>query len=175
MNRIALLSVPLLLAAAPVAARAQPSAPSGRSGATVTLSAQDQSLLARGEYSGLEIGISGLAGTFVGFGVGQAVQGRYLHRGWIFTLGEAGSIGLMLGGMMRCASSVGESCSPALMIGGAVGLLAFRTWEVIDVWAAPFGHNRRVRAARARAQGGWSGFVMPTGGHSAAAGLALRF
>ena len=174
MNRIALLSVSLLLAAAPAVARAQPVAPPAR-GATVTLSAQDQNLLARGEYSGLEIGISGLAGTFVGFGVGQAVQGRYLQRGWIFTLGEVGSIGLMLGSVMRCASSVGDSCSPALMIGGAVGLLAFHTWEVIDVWAAPFGHNRRVRAARARAQGGWSGFVMPTGGHSAAAGLALRF
>src|SRR5687767_6234918 len=33
-----------------------------------------------------------VANWFVGFGVGQAIQGRWSDRGWIFTVGEGVSI-----------------------------------------------------------------------------------
>lgn len=40
-------------------------------------------------------------------------------------------------------------------------LLGFHIWEVIDVWTYPSRHNRDYRAAKAKAEGGVSGFHSP--------------
>ncbi len=173
--------VALFVAAVPAAAVAQSAPPPPP---LATISAEDTDLLEHGEYALGERILSGAVGTFFGFGTGQAVQGRWLDRGWIFTAGELGSIGALLAGMGSCVSgsdgfdgdggSVGGGCNTGLIAGGVIGLLAFRAWEVADVWAAPGMHNRKVRRARSRAYR-MSGYVTPTGSRSAVAGLSLSF
>ena len=172
MNPIVRPILPLIVVAATTtAAVAQPAPPPD-----VAISAGDRALLEQGEYSAGEIIVSGAVGMFVGFGSGQAVQGRWGERGWIFTAGELGSIGLMIGGAMSCADPDGcnEDLATGLVIGGVVGFLAFRTWEVVDVWAAPFSHNRKVKAARRRAAGAMP-YVKQTGDGGGVAGLSMTF
>src|SRR5690606_6489502 len=61
----------------------------------VQVTPDEQELLERGFISqGQHVG-GGLAAMFIGFGVGQAVQGRWSDKGWIFTIGE----GLAIAGL----------------------------------------------------------------------------
>src|ERR1043165_10125455 len=55
------------------------------------LTVDAQWLLERGFISDGEHLGGGLAALFVGFGVGQAVQGRSGRKGWIFTVGGLGA------------------------------------------------------------------------------------
>lgn len=157
------------------------------------LSEEDQALLARGEISeGRYIG-GALASMFFGFGVGQAVHGRYHDTGWIFTLGETGTLAAMVVGALQAIGDcytfeADQGCNDdddgeALMVGGLLGFLAFRTWELVDVFAAPPRHNARVRELRmrlglpppmyTRVQPHVAPSMSRDGG--AAAGLTLRF
>ena len=152
------------------------------------LSSHDRELIEDGEIStGAHIAGGGLA-LFVGFGTGQLVQGRWGSRGWIFTLGDTASLGLMFYGLGKsvsdCASSVeGESCGGGglgLIAGGAIAYTGFRLWETIDAFVAPIGHNRRVRAAKLRAGTNPMYSAMPyvlpaQNGNGAVGGLSLRF
>jgi hypothetical protein len=173
MNLARTLFVSCLVVALPAGAVAQ-SAPPSATAAEVTVNAADRRLLDRGEYTTFELIGGGALGTFFGLGVGHAVQGRYLERGWIFTAGELGSMGVTIAGVASCAD-LDRGCNLYLVAGGMVGMLAFRTWEVIDVWAAPARHNQRVRRARARAERHVTGYVAPTGARGGVAGLALTF
>ncbi len=126
----------------------------------VQLTADEQELLQQGEISeGAHIG-GGLLSLVMGFGLGQAVQGRWDETGWIFTLGEAASIAaIMVGasksfddcfvGDERCNDSEGET----YLVAGVVGFLVFRTWEIVDAFGGPGKHNRRVRDLRMRLGG----------------------
>lgn len=155
------------------------------------LSEEDQALLARGEISdGRYIG-GALASVFFGFGIGQAVHGRYHDTGWIFTFGEAGTLAAMVVGALQAIGDCydfGEPCrddddGEALMVGGLLGFIAFRAWELVDVFSAPPKHNARVRELRMRLglpppmYSRVQPYVAPSmsrdGG--AAAGLTLRF
>ena len=143
------------------------------------LTPEERELLARGEIGpGAHI-VGGLVGTMFGFGTGQAVQGRFGDTGWIFLVGEAGSIVLLAAALASCGNDCDDQA--AWIAAGAIGLVGFRLWELIDVWAGPASHNRRVQHARARAYGGYhyGAFVAPTlsdGGVSGGvAGLTLRF
>ncbi len=123
----------------------------------VQLSADDQELLQKGEISdGQHVG-GAVVSLFFGFGIGQAVQGRYGETGWIFTIGEIASITALFVGLGQafddcfegdntCNDNQGET----LMIGGLVGLLVFRVWEVVDAFSGPPKHNRKVRELRMR-------------------------
>jgi hypothetical protein len=171
--------------AAPVAGQPTPGAPPS---VTLQLSADDQELLARGPIStGEHIG-GGVAALFLGFGIGHAVQGRWSDRGWIFTLGETASLGLMIYGLTRTASCTldatsGGSCSDSglgWMAGGAIALTGLHIWETIDAFVAPVGHNRRFRAAELRAgrpmYSTLTPYVTPAQtGDGAIGGLSLRF
>jgi hypothetical protein len=96
----------------------------------------------------------GLTTLLVGYGVGHAVQGRWAEKGWIFTVGEVASTGLIVGGYGWMASNIysaGTRTStgavystqpnlggPAgLMVAGSVVLAGFRIWEIIDSFSAP--------------------------------------
>ena len=147
------------------------------------LTPEERELLARGEITpGVHI-VGGLVGTMFGFGTGQAVQGRFGDTGWIFLVGEAGSILVIAAALSSCGI---HSCDDQAgwIVAGAIGLVGFRLWELIDVWAGPASHNRRVQHARARAYGGYpapyyGAYLAPTmsdGGISGGvAGLSLRF
>ena len=156
------------------------------------LTAEDQRLLARGEISdGQWIG-GGLVNVLFGFGVGQAIQGRWGEKGWIFTLGQAASLAAFLVGAADsfCETPDGAACpnptstANALIIGGAIGYLVFYGWGIADAFGAPPAENARLRQLR-----GQLGLAQPRGyalapyiaparslrGDTTVAGLQLRF
>jgi len=122
----------------------------------VQLTADEQELLQQGEISDNQH-IGGAAVAFLfGFGVGQAVQGRYSETGWIFTLGEAASIAALMYGILhdldcgldsRCSTSDTDGLYIA---GGLIGLFGFRIWEIVDAVGGPTKHNRKVRELKMR-------------------------
>jgi hypothetical protein len=129
----------------------------------VQLTVDEQYLLERGFISeGQHIG-GGVAALFLGFGAGQAVQGRWGEKGWIFTVGEGASIVLMFYGLAKavdCDSGYysddyyyDNDCEDnyvGLMVGSLLAFSVFRVWETIDAFTAPPAHNRKVRQLRAR-------------------------
>lgn len=125
----------------------------------VQLSAEDAEILQRGPISdGAHIG-GGLISLFFGFGVGQAVQGRYGDTGWIFTVGEGASIVLMVYGITRlfddCFEEVdcNNDASATPFVVGILGLTGFRIWEVVDAFAGPASYNRRYKDIQLRVNG----------------------
>jgi len=156
----------------------------------VQLTAEEHDLLMRGEISeGEHIG-GGLAALFLGFGIGQGIQGRWSDNGWLFTLGEVGALGLILYGATRtfdCFDGVdhtGGTCrsdaGTGSLIVGALGFAGLRIWETIDAFAAPSEHNRRVRMVKLKAgyrpMGMYGLYVAPpTQGDGGVAGVSLRF
>jgi hypothetical protein len=127
-----------------------------------TLSEEDKAILDSGEISNDTQLVSGLVGTFVGFGLGQAIQHRYWPTGALITVGEAASFGVLIAGLANCANNStlfqntnGTLCgkSDGLITAGALGYLAFRIWEVLDVWIAPSVVNRHYWNVRDRTEG----------------------
>ncbi len=130
----------------------------------VQMTHAERELLERGEIPLLNYVGGGLLSTYFGFGIGQAVQGRWSDTGWIFTVGSAASSAVLLVGITRCLdhrttyhvhtsdNSHGngvdhrherESCGLAL--GGFLGLVGFHVWGLLDAWIGPAFHNSRVR------------------------------
>jgi hypothetical protein len=142
----------------------QPYAPPPQNYVPAQLSADDAALLQQGEISdGAHIG-GAVASLFFGFGIGQAVQGRYSETGWIFTLGEAASFGLLIYGIVEafggtclsrdefgfCTNRETNSSGGVMIAGGLIGLLVFRVWEIVDAFGGPPKHNARVRNIKMR-------------------------
>jgi hypothetical protein len=154
------------------------------------LTEEDQELLARGEVADAQWLAGGVLSVFVSFGVGQAVQGRWGERGWIFTVGETASIVAMIAGAadgLDCAAGdphCNNRGAVGLVAGGAIGFTVFYLWGVIDAFAAPPAQNARIRELRYRLglpqqpQGyTLAPFVSPahSRGDTTVAGLQLRF
>jgi hypothetical protein len=152
------------------------------------LTLDEQYLLERGFISDGEWLGGGLASVFLGFGIGQAIQGRWSERGWIFTLGQGGSFLVMMYGVTQAFEDCFEGCSDndrgfGTFMAGLVGFTVFYAWGAIDAFVAPPSHNRRVKELRMRLGMPVPMYsrVMPyvtspkgdTGG--AVAGLSLRF
>jgi hypothetical protein len=123
----------------------------------MNLSHEDQRLLKIGEVSTPEHIIGGLLGMYPGFGVGHAFQDRWTDRGYIFTIGEVGSLGILMLGVASCLGDAfsdsidgkeESDCNNAFVVIGSVGFLGFKIWEVADVWFDPPGHNRKFRKLR---------------------------
>ncbi|MCX5741154.1 MAG: hypothetical protein NT062_01505, partial [Proteobacteria bacterium] len=145
--------------------------------------------LAQGEITdGQMLGGAAVA-FFVGFGTGQAVQGRWSESGWMFALGEVATLTLMVYGVAQvlddcfrtdvsCNQSNDARGETALIV-GAVGFGVLRVWEIVDALSAPSSHNARVRELRIRTGQqptyyGMKPFVSPKG-DGLAAGLSWRF
>ena len=79
---------------------------------------------------------SGLIGSFVGFGTGHLVQGRYWDKGWIFTLASASIVGS--GALLAVAE---YNLIPLATEIIAISILAtsagIKLWEVFDIWKLP--------------------------------------
>jgi hypothetical protein len=156
------------------------------------LTVDEQYLLERGYISdGQHIG-GGLASLFLGWGIGQAVQGRWSEKGYIFTLGEAASVGLIIWGIAGFADDNCFDCyeetdnhngTYGIMIaGGLVGIMVFRIWEVVDAFAGPAEHNRKLTQLRWRLgmpvprYTKLTPYVVPSrAGDGAVAGFSLSF
>ncbi len=151
------------------------------------LTAEDAKLLARGEISaGAHIG-GGAASLLFGFGLGQAIQGRWSETGWIFTVGETVAVVALFAGIGSqiddcafedsCNSDDGET----LIVGGMIGFVVLHVWEVVDAFAGPASHNRKLRELRTRlgyppVYYGLTPFVAPPrDGAGGVAGVSFRF
>ena len=195
MSRL-LLSLSLLAAFLVVSsaspAIAQPSAYAPPPPLQLQLSDEDLAVLDRGQISVGQYIAGGAIGTHFGFGIGHMVQQRWMDKGWIFTIGESAAIAAMIAGIVSCEddyndtyyndpshkaprSSSGDSCSEGLIIGGAIGFVGLRIWEVIDLWVAPPAHNRRLKKLKANGQAGYRFSIAPTGSGSGVASLSLDF
>jgi hypothetical protein len=157
------------------------------------LTQEDQEALAKGPIPTGRYIAGGIVGTaVVGFGVGQAIQGRYGDTGWIFTVGEVASTAVLVVGVTQstfnCTDATSNnpfvftpvcnvSISPVFWVGlGA--LVGFRVWEIIDLWLGPHRQNaayRRAKAKQGGVEGSWSPFVAPASNDSLALGLQYRF
>lgn len=121
------------------------------------LTPEEHRLLAEGEISdGAHVG-GALLSIFIGFGSGQAVQGRWGDTGWIFTLGEIGAIALIIYGAEQAAAAdcyddpyCDEDAGGGPIAIGLIGYLVLHVWEIVDAIGGPARHNRRVRALRMR-------------------------
>ena len=153
----------------------------------VVLTDDERELLATGEISDHRYTGGALASFFVGFGIGQALEGRWSDTGYIFTVGDAAATIALAYGLERTLNCL-EGCSASddgsrWVIGGFVALAAFRAVEVADALIAPPRHNRRVRELRSRLGYPPSGvyygltpiLTPPKNGDGAIAGFALRF
>jgi hypothetical protein len=153
----------------------------------IQLTVDDQRLLARGIISPEAHFGGALVSFFLGFGTGQAVQGRWTDTGWIFTVGEAASIAALIIGIGNeiddCAfDDYCDDDNDGLIAVGVIGLIGFRVWELVDAFAGPSSHNRKVRDLHMRL--GYGGnpyysltpYVAPVKhGDGAVAGFTLRF
>ena len=108
-------------------------------GPVLQLSAVDAAILERGEidpsvhYGGI------LANVVIGFGLGQAIQGRWLAGGWKFTAGMGAGFAVFF------ASA--DNSKPLAIVGG-IAAAGFWIWGIADAVAAPMKHNRRWRELR---------------------------
>lgn len=156
-------------------------------------------LLDEGEIStGRHVG-GVFAAAYVGFGLGHAIEGRWSERGWVFTVGEPLALALLFHGLQQsfvgaCAAAddpsqylsapqhgcTSERTSAAewQIMGGLVGFLVLRTWEIVDSYTGVVDHNRKVRRLREMtgSQVHLAPYLAPTGdGAGGLAGVAARF
>ena len=96
---------------------------------------------------------SGVVGL-LGFGIGHAIQGRWLERGWVFTAGPSLFIvaGIVGSGVLSPSKSPSSRRSGSsggladfasflsLLLGGAFPI--FHIWGVVDTWWLP--HHYKI-------------------------------
>lgn len=105
------------------------------------------SLHAKTQVSSGQYYAGGAVGTIIGYGIGHAIQGRYADMGWVFTLTEVGSVGIVAGGFGWMLSNLPTGVAwkdakatdlhkggLAMMLTGSLLLAGFRIWEIVDVW-----------------------------------------
>lgn len=133
--------------------------PSGQPNAQSDPALASQSVVDRGEISDSQWIGGGLSSSVIGLGTGQAVQGRWAERGWMFALGEAATgatvvVGVLAG--LACDeedAACGSGKTAAIRVavfGGLAGYVGFRVWDAIDAFVVPPRQNARVRALRAK-------------------------
>lgn len=113
-----------------------------------SLTPAEQAMLREGEFSGASHVGGIVAAATIGLGTGQLVQGRWLKRGWIFTVGEMASV--VLFGLAASENDLDPTLVNVVGFSGVVGFIGFHAWEIADAAIVPARHNRRVRFLRAR-------------------------
>lgn len=86
----------------------------------------------------------GVVGTFIGFGLGHVLQGRWLERGWIFTVAEPPLAVLGAAALLSNSAHTGKSGNNGLAIFGAA-FVGMRIWEAVDLWYTPYANSQRAR------------------------------
>ncbi len=141
----------VLFSSVSFAIEAVPEAPQKKT--STILSPDDQRILERGEMTTTRYVTSGIVGSYFGLGIGQAIQGRYSDKGWIFTAGELGSIFVAVIGFGDCIGdtlSGYHDCNSGLLALGIAGYVGFRIWDVVDLWATPLDEERRYRYLKSK-------------------------
>ncbi len=121
----------------------------GAGAQVATLTDEEADIVAHGEISVGRWITGGVLASTIGFGLGQAVQGRWRYTGWMFTVGEAGSlvaVGYAGIDMIINSDHRGKNdIQPYLLIGGLVLFGGLKIWDGIDGWIGPPRQNRRYR------------------------------
>jgi len=119
------------------------------------ITADERAVLDQGRVTDGQWVAGGLVGTFVGFGIGQAIEGDYAQKGWIFTIGDVAGMGMLMAGVFdSTADCSGADCQVSPWVWVGLGTLTvFRLWEAIDAWVYPAGHNTQYDAISARLHG----------------------
>ncbi len=83
-----------------------------------------------------------VAGTFVGFGLGHAIQDRYEKRGLLYSVGEAGTLLIAMNSIAICNGddSVTDKSRCPTRAAPLISLGAFavlKLLEIVDVWLVP--------------------------------------
>jgi hypothetical protein len=149
-----------------------------------TLSDDDRGVLADGEITSQQKIGAAIVDVMVGYGVGQAIEGRWRETGWQLAIGDAAFGSVFMLGLMAASLSHEEPCrgpgcagpqihTNAAMIIGLVGLGLVRTGGAIDAVVGANDHNRRVRELRARVSK--APYLSSSSGNGVVAGLDLRF
>ena len=122
------------------------------------LTDEEIDLLQEGEITEARLGSSVAANLFVGFGLGQAIQGRWGETGWIFTFGMGFSTVLLYSGLsdqIDCGSA--NACQRdqirrdrGLIYGGGIALAAFYVAGIVEAYVGAHIHNRDMRELRKR-------------------------
>jgi hypothetical protein len=155
-------------------------APPGLTPATgaLGLSEEDLEILRAGPMSDTDHALGTILAGVVGFGVGQAAQGRWGERGWIFTLGDSLATFGLLSGFADLANSEGAR-GQSMFVGSLLALGALRLCQFADAGLAPAARNHRYQLLRTRLDNPGVlvvPYVAPTTrGEGALAGLSLRF
>jgi hypothetical protein len=123
-------------------------------GALPALDDSDRAVLEQGEISVNQQTGGEVAAILLGFGVGQAIEGRWLELGWMFTVVDTGGAALETAGVLQVFS---RGCNRAcqnrgleMAGGGFLVELGSRILQSWDAFTAPEAHNRRLRELRAR-------------------------
>ncbi len=171
---------------APPAYAYQPPAP-------IEITSDERDMLERGEISNGRILTGGLVSTFVGYGIGQAIEGRWTDTGWLFSVGETAASVAMVVGLARMTLSEEARCLQApcsnssndagLFVGSLIALTALRIWDSVDAFAGPHNYNEKLGRLRARvgvpppveARRVVPFVAPPNSGAGTVAGLALQF
>lgn len=85
------------------------------------------------EYSTPRYITGGILSFYPGFGVGHAVQGRWLDRGWIYTASEAVIVGATAVGCR--GSKYDQDAGGGCVLSGALVFFIARTLEMVDAWS----------------------------------------
>jgi hypothetical protein len=117
------------------------------------LSPEDRAILQSGPISQTQYIVGGILGTYPGLGIGHAVQGLWLERGWKFTAAQLGAIALVsigagecFGGMFDDDGASDDDCDKMML--GILGYIGARVWEIYDVWT--FANQRNARHMQLR-------------------------
>ena len=107
--------------------------------------------ITNGQYIG-----GGFASILLGFGIGHAIQGRYLEKGWIFSVSELGLLSgslsslflaeLLEPGKVKCFMGPCEPFKEEKVISDTLTKFSFallvvlgavKAWEIVDAWMLP--------------------------------------
>lgn len=134
------------------------------------LTPDEVALLQRGEIDGDKRLYGIVANAVVGYGLGQALQGRWKDTGWKFTLGQGAGTVLFFAAAGR--DSVGFELTAAAC------LITFYIWGIVDAAIGPERHNDRIRDIKLRNGIPITARLSPyvqRSHESGTAGLSLRF
>ena len=112
-------------------------------------------LLQEDEVTDEQISYGIAANVLVGFGIGQALEGRWSDTGWIFTLGMGVSAVVLGDGLSSLIQNAGCDCEyrdagRGSIYAGTIGLAAFYVAGIVDAYVGARIHNRKLRELRMR-------------------------
>lgn len=134
----------------------------------IVLTSEEAALLQRGEIGPDLLTYGIVANALVGFGLGQAIQGRWKQAGWKFTLGQSG-------GMVLFFTTAGSDGNIGVQLLAAGTLLTFYVWGIIDAATGPQRHNIRVRDVKLRHGIPLAMPYVAKHEHGSTAGVVFRF